>query len=141
MRFFEQLNSALVVVLVLAFILVVNGFLFYRYQSSLSNPTPMENTSVTEDEAAATQGEANDLRVDVDVVDAPAWLSVQEDGETVLNEVAPPGFLRSFEADREVRIQTDDAGAIRVEANGQEIGALGDSGQAGIWDFWIESER
>jgi hypothetical protein len=82
-----------------------------------------------------TTGEPNELRVDVRVVGAPAWLSVQEDGRTVLAQEAPAGSSRRFEAYQEVSIQTGNAGATHVEVNGRDVGSLGASGQAGTWSW------
>jgi Domain of unknown function (DUF4115) len=133
MRFFEKLTTPIAVVVVLVFFLVVDGFLFYRYQQSLTESLGTVYTTTTEEEAKY-------LQVDVRVVDELAWLRIQEDGWTVLEQESPPGFSRRFEANREVRVQTDNAGATWVEANGQEIGALGDSGQAETWTFGIRPE-
>jgi cytoskeleton protein RodZ len=69
------------------------------------------------------------LTVGVEVGGAPAWIRVRSDSRTVFEEVAPPGFSRTFEARRVVGIRAGDAGAVSVEVNGQDIGALGEPGQ------------
>ena len=101
-------------------------------------PTTTAGETTTEGTAfsPAATGVANVPRVVVRVVGAPAWIRVQEDGRTVLAQQAPVGFSREFEASREsreVRIETGNAGAIRVEANGQDLGPLGARDEAGVW--------
>ena len=105
-------------------------------------PTTTAGESTTEGTASspATTGEENDVRVVVRVAGAPAWLRVQEDGRTVLDRQAPAGFSGSFEASREVRIRTGNAGATRVEVNGRDVGTLGSSGQVGTWTFKARPE-
>jgi hypothetical protein len=100
-------------------------------------PTTTAGETTTEGTAfsPAATGVANVPRVVVRVVGAPAWIRVQEDGRTVLAQQAPAGFSRGFQASREVRIETGNAGAIRVEANGQDLGPLGARGEVGVWTF------
>jgi cytoskeleton protein RodZ len=69
------------------------------------------------------------LTVGIEVEGSPAWILVTSDSETVFEEVAEPGFSRTFEASRAVGIRAGDAGAVSVEVNGQEVGALGEPGQ------------
>ena len=61
------------------------------------------------------------------------------DSETVFEEVAQPGFSRTFEARRVVGIRAGDAGAVSVEVNGQDVGALGDPGQVLERDYTLKS--
>jgi hypothetical protein len=82
-----------------------------------------------DEDAGPSQEEENALRTGVSVVDAPTWLSVWVDGESVLEGVGEPGFSRQFEADRETIISTGNAGAVLVDVNGYSIGALGASGE------------
>ncbi len=78
---------------------------------------------------AEGDGVSGGLTVGVKVEGTPAWIRVRADSETVFEEVAPPGFSRTFEAGRVVGIRTGDAGAVSVEVNGQDVGPLGDPGQ------------
>ena len=171
MRFFEKLNSPIVVSVVLVLFLVVDGYLLYRHQrfildaanvsvtppdtvpaSSLTEETSTllleqeEPTTASETTAAAAEGtasspaetatdESNELRVDVRVVGAPAWLRIQEDGQTVVEQGTSPGFSRRLEATQEIRIRTGNAGATWVEANGRDARPLGASGEIGTWTF------
>jgi cytoskeletal protein RodZ len=78
-----------------------------------------------------TAGEAprpvppNTLQVLINVQDRPSWLLIQTDGTTAYEQVAQPGFSETFEADRRLYIKSGDAGAVRVEINGQDAGTLG----------------
>ena len=172
MRFFEKLNTPIAVVVVLVLFLVVDGFLLYRYQRSISDadnatatqpdtvpasppaeepstlleqeePTTVGEDTTTEGTASSPEpaGEPNELRVDVRVVGAPAWLRVRQDGQTVLEQANSPGFSRRFEADQEIRIRTGNAGATWVEANGRDAGPLGASGEVGTWTFRVGPEN
>jgi cytoskeletal protein RodZ len=104
--------------------------------SEESNPgeaAGAEEGTAPSDEAAAEAESA--LRTVVSVVDAPTSLSIQVDGESVLEGVSEPGFSRQFEADRETIISTDNAGAVLVELNGYGLGALGASGEPATRTF------
>jgi transcriptional regulator with XRE-family HTH domain len=79
------------------------------------------------------------LTVDVEVEGGPAWIRVRSDSETVFEEVAPPGFSRTFEASHAVGIRAGDAGAVHVEVNGQDVGPLGDPGQVLERDYTLKS--
>ncbi len=151
-------------VVALALFLAVDGLLFYRYQQSLpsaeESATSQPNTEVRADaakeeatvaeeaagpeEAMASpteeEEEANALRVVVRVVGSPAWLMIQEDGLTVLEEVSEPGFSGRFEADREIVLRTGNAGAVWVEVNGRDLVPLGASGETRTVRLVRESE-
>ena len=77
----------------------------------------------------ATDRRTGALTVGIEVGETPAWIRVRSDSETVFEEVAPPGFSRTFEARRVVGIRAGDAGAVSVEVNGQDVGTLGEPGQ------------
>ncbi len=79
------------------------------------------------------------LTVGVEVEGGAAWIRVHADSETVFEEVAPPGFSRTFEASRVVGIRAGDAGAVRVEVNGQDVGPLGEPGQVLERDYMLKS--
>jgi cytoskeleton protein RodZ len=79
------------------------------------------------------------LTVGVEVEGRAAWIRVRSDSETVFEEVAPPGFSRTFEASRMVGIRAGDAGAVHVVVNGQDVGPLGDPGQVLERDYTLKS--
>ena len=79
------------------------------------------------------------LAVGVSVEGAEAWILVEADSEVVSEEVAPPGFSQTFEADRRVRITTGNAGAVNVVVNGQDAGPLGADGEVLTRNFTLKS--
>jgi cytoskeleton protein RodZ len=68
------------------------------------------------------------LQVIISVQDSPSWLLIQTDGNTAYEQVAQPGFSKTFEAGRQLYIKCGDAGAVKIEINGQNLGALGPAG-------------
>jgi cytoskeleton protein RodZ len=64
----------------------------------------------------------------ISVQDSPSWLLIQTDGNTAYEQVARPGFSKTFEAGRQLYVKCGDAGAVNVEINGQNLGALGPAG-------------
>jgi cytoskeletal protein RodZ len=98
--------------------------------------------AATQAEEATTVGQstpADTLLVSVTVQDRPAWLLVRSDGVLAYEETAAPGFTQTFEADRQLSITSGDAGAVAVEVNGQEAGALGDVGEVVTKSFTLKS--
>jgi hypothetical protein len=94
-------------------------------------PPTAEEAAVSAEEAVVPSSEgSNAVRVVVNVVDAPSWLRVQEDRQIVLDQLGEPGFSQEFVADRAVTVQAGDAGAVRVEVDGQDVGPLGEGGEA-----------
>jgi cytoskeleton protein RodZ len=89
--------------------------------------------------AAAAEPRPDSLRVVVSVEGDPSWLSVLVDGELAYEQIAEPGFSRTFEGQRGISIKTGNAGAVGVEVNGQDLGRLGDSGEVLTRDFTLKS--
>ncbi len=75
-------------------------------------------------------GVAEAVRLAVSVSGAPSWLRVEEDRQVVFDQASEPGFAREFVADRAVRIQADNAGAVRVKVDGRDAGLLGAAGES-----------
>ena len=69
------------------------------------------------------------LRVLVNVRERPSWILIRTDGTAAYEQVAQPGFSKTFEAEQRLFIKCGDAGAVRVEINGQDAGALGGAGE------------
>jgi cytoskeletal protein RodZ len=69
------------------------------------------------------------LRVLVNVRERPSWILIRTDGTAVYEQVAQPGFSKTFEAEQRLFIKSGDAGAVWVEINGQDAGALGGPGE------------
>ncbi len=58
-----------------------------------------------------------------------SWLRVVVDGTPVVEETVPSGETRQFEGDNEVEVRFGNAGGVRVEYNGEDIGTPGSRGQ------------
>src|SRR5829696_5848706 len=69
------------------------------------------------------------LQVLVNVRERPSWILIRTDGTAAYEQVAQPGFSKTFEAEQRLYIKSGDAGAVRVEINGQDAGALGGAGE------------
>jgi cytoskeleton protein RodZ len=79
------------------------------------------------------------LKVSIKVSDRPSWLLIRTDGTPVYEQVAQPGFSRTFEADRRLYIRGGDAGAVTMEINGQDAGTLGDPYNIGEKNFTLKN--
>ena len=71
----------------------------------------------------------DELQILVNVRERPSWILIRTDGTAAYEQVARPGFSRTFEAEQRLYIKSGDAGAVTVEINGQDAGALGDAGE------------
>jgi cytoskeleton protein RodZ len=85
-----------------------------------------ENVDHKEKPAGVEQSVLPDaLQVAINVKERPSWILIRADGTTAYEQIAQPGFSQTFEAERELYIKSGDAGAVKVEINGQDVGALG----------------
>jgi cytoskeleton protein RodZ len=89
-----------------------------------------DTVGVEKEPAVAKQSAPPDtLRVLVNVRERPSWILIRTDGTAAYEQVAQPGFSKTFEAEQRLFIKCGDAGAVRVEINGQDAGALGGAGE------------
>ena len=79
------------------------------------------------------------LRVGVSVEGSPAWVRITSDSKTVFEQVARPGYSRTFEARRLIGIEAGNAGAVSIEVNGQDAGPLGEPGEIVDKSFTLKS--
>jgi cytoskeleton protein RodZ len=79
------------------------------------------------------------LQVLVNVKERPSWLLIRTDGAPTFEEVAEPGFSKTFEAERRLYIKSGDAGAVTVQINGQDIGPLGQTGEVVAKNYTLKS--
>ena len=86
-------------------------------------------TGVEEPAVAKQDAPPDTLRVLVNVRERPSWILIRTDGRRAYKQVAQPGFSQTFEAEQRLFIKSGDAGAVWVEINGQDAGALGGSGE------------
>jgi cytoskeletal protein RodZ len=119
--------------------------------ASGENPPRQEQQNVADREKAPEEGPAKEaaaesnaggkpadaqrsvppdvLQVLVNVRERPSWILIRTDGMAAYEQVAQPGFSRTFEAEQQLYIKSGDAGAVTVEINGQDAGTLGDAGE------------
>jgi hypothetical protein len=136
-----MLNTWKSVLVVVVLVLIVDGVLFYRYHRVLEMTTPAAPSSariepVTANPVAIAPAPelpaakpAGVTRATLRITDAPSWLRVTSDGAVVYEQIAPPGFSKSFEARDSLRVRTGNAGAVEVEIDGRNLGALGADGE------------
>ena len=142
-RVLEKLNTPVVVISVMVIIIAVNVLLYYQgpaTDTATTSPSVKGNLaavqSPTSERGAASLEEGKDLApMEVEVVDAPAGLSIYEDGQLVVDQVSEPGFSQKFEPQETLTISTDNAGAVRTKVGGWDLGPLGAGGEAVTRDF------
>src|ERR687894_1024136 len=138
----STLGTAVVAVLIIAALVGALYFVGLNVRPSAASDAPeAERIAAPVEPADAAQGDGTPggLTVGVEVEGTPAWIRVRSDSETVFEEVAPPGFSRTFEARRVVGIRAGDAGAVSVEINGQDVGTLGEPGEVLERDYTLKS--
>jgi cytoskeleton protein RodZ len=79
------------------------------------------------------------LQVLVSVRERPSWILIRTDGTAAYEQVAQPGFSKTFVAEQRLFIKSGDAGAVRVEINGQDAGALGDAGEVVARNYTLKT--
>ncbi len=138
--------TVVVAALVIAALVGALYFVGLNVRSSASDDAPdaarmaaQEPDGPAPEQVPSEEVSSGALTVGVEVEGVPAWIRVRSDSETVFEEVARPGFSRTFEARRVVGIRAGDAGAVSVEVNGQDVGTLGDPGQVLDRSFTLKS--
>lgn len=58
-----------------------------------------------------------------------SWISVTVDGETVQEGTIQAGEVLEFQGDEEIRARLGNAGGVRAELNGEDLGAQGGQGE------------
>jgi glucose/arabinose dehydrogenase len=146
-RVVDKLGTPWVVVLgVLVVVVALNGLQFYPNQQRLEVPTTDTAAALPSMEGKRTAlqtplSKEEKAPVVVEVADAPAGLSVYEDGQLVVDEVTEPGFSQEFEPEEALTISTDNAGAVRTEVGGWDLGPLGAGGEGVTRDLRLNLEQ
>lgn len=105
-------------------------------QEKESNEAPnASGSSEYSGKSSAGSNATETVQVTVKVLDDPAGLTILKDGTVAADVFAQPGFSQTFEAKTTVTVSTTDAGAVEIEANGQNTGRLGSYGQPVTRDF------
>jgi cytoskeleton protein RodZ len=115
-----------------------------REQQNVAGREKAPEAGSAKEDAVGSKGKAGDeegsagakqsvppdtLQVLVNVRERPSWILIRTDGTAAYEQVAQPGFSKTFEAEQHLYIKSGDAGAVTVEINGQDAGALGGAGE------------
>jgi len=65
----------------------------------------------------------------VEISPNPVWLSVEIDGKTIFQGVMLKGTSQEFRAEREIIVNTGNAGSTHIKLNGKDQGKLGNDGE------------
>jgi cytoskeleton protein RodZ len=112
---------------------------------SLEKPAKEPSTNPTETTVAGTAGGRTDydpadnatgmIQATVRVLEDPSYLSIRTDGTTVYQQPTQPGFSQTYEARDVIGVTAGNAGAVRVEINGQDAGPIGSYGEVATRTF------
>lgn len=92
------------------------------------------------EEPADAPAEPETLEVKISVEGGISWLQIEVDGTTEMAQVARSGFSKTFEAENKIIVNTGNAGAVQAEVNGQNIGALGGSGEVRTREWTLKPD-
>ncbi len=104
-------------------------------------PAPSDTKTADESkrgEATTAEAPADTVQATVRVVDYSSGLTIRTDGAVAYDQVAQPGFSRTFEARDAIIVEARNAGAVRVEQDGRDVGTLGNYGEAATRTFTRE---
>jgi len=141
-------NTWKVVLVALALVLVVDGTLYYRY-SRLFSQTPTSLASAFLEPASANTNRKDtgaqttteeSVRATVRVSGSPSWLRITTDGAVAYEQIAKPGFSRTFEGHDSLSIWTGNAGAVEAQVDGRDLGTLGADGEVLTREFAAQPE-
>jgi cytoskeletal protein RodZ len=79
------------------------------------------------------------LQVLINVRERPSWILIRTDGTAAYEQIAQPGFSKTFEAEHKLYIKSGDAGAVTVEINGQDAGTLGRAGEVVARNYTLKN--
>jgi hypothetical protein len=144
-----MLNTWKAVLVALALFLVVDSFLYYRYNRLfVQTPTslasaflePASANTNGKDTTGAQKTTEDSVRATVRVSGSPSWLKITTDGAVAYERIAEPGFSRTFEGHDSLSIWTGNAGAVEVQVDGRDLGTLGADGEVLTREFAAQPE-
>jgi hypothetical protein len=142
-------NTSKAVLVALALFLVVDGSLYYRYNSLLAHTAdplasswsePASANPIGKGTAGAEKTTEDSVRATVRVSGSPSWLKIRTDGAVAYEGIAEPGFSRSFEGRDSLSIWTGNAGAVEAQVDGRDLGTLGADGEVLTREFAAQPE-
>ncbi|MEX2325132.1 MAG: RodZ domain-containing protein [Nitriliruptoraceae bacterium] len=90
-------------------------------EDSDPEPTPVEPAPEPEPQFAGVEV--------ILALEEASWLRVTVDGAVLIEQVVQAGETLQYQAEAEVILRVGNAGGVRVEVNGEDLGALGGRGQ------------
>jgi cytoskeleton protein RodZ len=144
-----MLNTWKAVLVVLALFLVVDGFLYYRYNrlfvqtpNSLASAflEPASANPNGKDTAGPEKSTEDSVRATVRVSGSPSWLKITTDGAVAYEGIAEPSFSRDFKGRDSLSIWTGNAGAVEAQVDGRDLGTLGADGEVLTREFAVQPE-
>jgi hypothetical protein len=142
-------NTSKFVLVALALFLVVDGSLYYRYNRLLAQTSdplasawfePASANPNGKDAAGANKTTEDSVRATVRVSGSPSWLKITTDGAVAYEQIAEPGFSRTFEGRDSLSIWTGNAGAVEARVDGRDLGTLGADGEVLTREFAAQPE-
>jgi cytoskeletal protein RodZ len=120
---------AVAVALAIVFIVAIVRFFWGSDADSGRSAVPAAVPKAAADHARA-QKPASDLVVLKVAATKPAWINVRDaKGKRLFQGTLQQGKTVTWTAKERVRVVIGDAGAVRLEVNGKDIGSLGRNGQ------------
>ncbi|MTV23975.1 helix-turn-helix domain-containing protein [Nitriliruptoraceae bacterium ZYF776] len=88
--------------------------------------TPPDDDGDDGEEPEVTEPEGVELLL---ALEDRSWMRVTVDGTVVFEQIAEQGELLRYDGEEEISIRFGDAGVVRVEVNGEDLGVPGGRGQ------------
>lgn len=102
--------------------------------AQVSTPPPatgQPNSPLTQSDVQKVEG----VNLVLKVVDESCWMRVDVDGRTAFTGEVPAQESKTFQAKERIWIKLGNAGVVRVQINGRDLGVLGERGQVVSREF------
>ncbi len=144
-------KTSKILLVALALVLVVDGSLYFRHNrllaqtdgpsaSAQSETAGAEDPNVKDASGAEKKTAADGVRATLSVSGSPSWLKITTDGAVAYEQIAEPGFSRTFEGGDSLSIRTGNAGAVEARVDGRDLGTLGADGEVLTREFVAQPE-
>jgi cytoskeletal protein RodZ len=97
--------------------------------SAVSSSVGEETTSSAISSSAGEETTSKGVEVAIRTVGGSSGITVYTDGVAAYDGLAQPGFTQTFSGGESVTISARNAGVVEIEANGRNLGRLGNNGQ------------
>ena len=107
----------------------------------LGQKVPRPAASVTPPPPSPSLAASPEIRLVLQVTDAPSWVRVVRGDSVLLEATLQPGSVRRFRAPRRLDLVLGNAGAVRLEANGQALEVPAGPGQVYTGTVLLRGDR